>query len=160
MDNSLPIKLSRLVGVCLLLLFLTQLLTACNPTADHRTESEKNWSVTLEISGGFAGIMQTLTLDHTGQAVWVDKKRKTRVEKQLSEQDLRTYAELIKALPVATDTKSEAGSCRDCINYGLRINQAGTLKRRQLDSISLSDSDAKGLILQLNKLASELKTHK
>ena len=151
-------KLTRFVLVILSAIYL---LAACSPTApgsnpdSHSTEV--SWSITLNISGGFAGIMQTISLDQTGKALLVDNKLKSKVEKQVTKQELQTYVKLVKNLPDIPDTKAKPGQCRDCFNYSLVAIYAETQKRRVVDSMAITESDAKELISKLTMLAKEMK---
>ena len=151
----MPIKLTSYI---LTIISLFYLVSGCNSTAHDTNNSEANWSITLNISGGFAGIMQTVNLDQTGKAILVDNKLKLKVEKQVTKQELQTYVKLVKNLPDIPDTKAKPGQCRDCFNYSLVAIYADTQKRRVVDSMAITESDAKELITKLTVLAKEMKS--
>jgi hypothetical protein len=138
--------------------FALFLLSACNPTTPQADQAATDWSITLDISGGFAGLMQTLTLDQSGQGVLIDQRKKSRIEKQVTGQDLRTYAELVKNLADASHAKSLPDQCRDCINYSLTVRYDSTVKRRAVNNLTLADSDAKQLLTRLMSLVTQMKT--
>ena len=144
------------------------LLSACSPTGQNQESATEqpqdtaspNWSVMLNISGGFAGLMQTLTLDQSGQAIFIDKRKKSRTEKQITREDLQIYADLVKNLADTDHAETRPDQCRDCINYALDISSDGKLKHRAVNTISLTNSDAKELISKLASLAAEMRANK
>jgi hypothetical protein len=144
------------------------LMSACAPTersqesatALQQAAVTTSWSAILNISGGFAGLMQTLTLDQSGQAIFIDKRKKSRTAKQITREDLQIYADLVKNLADTNRANSRPDQCRDCINYALEISSDGKLKHREVNTISLTNSDAKELISKLASLAAEMRANK
>ena len=157
---TIPVLLPIILGMLL--------MSACAPTErsqESATPQQQaavttSWSAILNISGGFAGLMQTLTLDQSGQAIFIDKRKKSRTEKQVTREDLQIYADLVKNLANTNRTETRPDQCRDCINYALDISSDGKLKRRAVNTISLTNSDAKELISKLASLAAEMRANK
>ena len=156
----IPVFVSIILGIIL--------MSACAPTdqgqesaaAQQQDPVTTSWSAKLNISGGFAGLMQTLTLDQSGQAIFIDKRKKSRTEKQVTREDLQIYADLVKNLADTDRTETRPDQCRDCINYALDISSDGKLKHRAVNTISLTNSDAKELISKLASLAAEMRANK
>ena len=156
----IPVLLPIILGMLL--------ISACAPTersqesatAQQQAAVTTSWSAILNISGGFAGLMQTLTLDQSGQAIFIDNRKKSRTEKQVTREDLQIYADLVKNLADTNRTETRPDQCRDCINYALDISSDGKLKRRAVNTISLTNSDAKELISKLASLAAEMSANK
>ena len=157
---TIPVLLPIILGMLL--------ISACAPaersqesaTAHQQAAVTTSWSAILNISGGFAGLMQTLTLDQSGQAIFIDKRKKSRTEKQVTREDLQIYADLVKNLADTDRTETRPDQCRDCINYALDISSDGKLKHRAVNTISLTNSDAKELISKLASLAAEMRANK
>ena len=160
MKNSTLTKLGSKTGFLSVFLSFAMLLIACNPTASDTTSSSANWSVKLSLSGGFAGLNRSISLNQDGQAIYIDKRAKSRVEKQVTQQDLQDYVKLVKILPVNQALKPKPTRCNDCINYVLVASFDGTSKRRTANDLTLGSSDANELIKNLTMLASEMATKK
>ena len=142
------------------ILFLLSLLTACNSVGEVTLSTQSEWSATLNYSGGFAGLMRSISIDQTGKAVFQDNRTGSQIERKLEPDHLQVYADLVKILPGRTSADNRSNQCRDCINYSLVVVYDGIHKRRMADDLSLKDSDAKALISKLTKLASELDKNK
>ena len=156
MKNSTLTRLGIKTGFLSVLLSFAILLIACNPTTSDTTSPSANWSVKLTLSGGFAGLNRSISLNQDGQAIYIDKRAKSRVEKQVTKADLQTVAKLVKILSPSDETVRGPSQCRDCINYVLAASYDGTHIRRAVDTITVQDSDAKDLIKKLTILASEV----
>ena len=68
------VKLPSRAAFVPLLFFMLSLLSACNSVDGNSKTTQPDWSVTLTYSGGFAGLMRSITVDHSGLAVFHDKK--------------------------------------------------------------------------------------
>lgn len=149
-----------------ILLCCTLLLTACVPVEQHNettpiqssTEQTGTWSVSLDISGGFAGLMQRIRVDHSGSAVYSDLKRNTESARQLSPTELQACTAALKALsPADAKTVNRFSKCRDCYLYNLVATDNNKTIRITTDDTGLQDSGAKELIQMLTKLASDMR---
>ena len=143
-------------------------LSACTPveqqndklTTKTTVASGSPWSVTLEKSGGFAGVMQSITLDQTGTAVFTDQKTKFRAEKQLDANELQTSAAAVKSLATKAETAKRFSQCRDCFNYTLITTSDQGKQKFITDDIQMPQSVSKDLIQMLNNLASTMQKSK
>ena len=140
---------------CILLIY------ACNPTeqstakstAQPTPDSDPDWTLTLYISGGYAGLIRNISLDQTGRAILVDEKLKSRVETSVTPNDLQMFTKLVKILPSRAAGGSRSTQCRDCITYKLVTNINDTKQQIIADDITLHESSAKELIQKLTRLA-------
>ena len=81
-----------------LILVFASLLTACNSVGEDTQIPQSEWSATLNYSGGFAGLMRSISIDQTGRVVFQDNRTRSQIEKKLEPDHLQVYADLIKAL--------------------------------------------------------------
>jgi hypothetical protein len=72
-------------------------MSACQPatTAGGEASSVRAWNVDFELSGGFAGMMKQVKISHDGRLVAENLKRRTRVEKRISPEELRNLDRMI-----------------------------------------------------------------
>jgi hypothetical protein len=107
-------------------------LTACSlgePAAtgeqddSQAAEAARSWMLDYALSGGFAGLMQQLSVTSDGRLVAVDKKSGRQVEKTLAPEQLRELDALLAQLegaPAAPSRPAIASRCADCVEYRLQ----------------------------------------
>jgi len=111
------------------ILAVTLLISACGTsvTAGPQAVAARSWEVSFELSGGIAGMMKQMTVSHDGRLVAENLKRRTRVEKRMSPDQLRDLDRMIgQARPEqATPTGILGRRCADCIHYRVTVTGAG-----------------------------------
>lgn len=128
-------------------------MASCHPLE----QSTADWSVSLTISGGIAGQIQEISLDQTGHAVFLDKRKRNEIRKLLSTEDRERFASQVQALSNSTTAGVKPHKkCRDCILYTLVTTYAGIQQRRITDSLGVQRSQARELIHGLTRLATEM----
>jgi hypothetical protein len=78
----------------------------------------------LSLSGGFAGLLQHLSVTSRGTLIAVDRKAGRQVEQTLSSEQLRELDALLTRLESAPATENPPtmpNRCADCIEYQLQI---------------------------------------
>ena len=85
-------------------------------TIAQRTE---RWSLTFELSGGFAGLDRRLELTSAGAATARDRRRRRDVTRQLPPDELTEIDRLV-ASAVSLDMSNRT-SCRDCLTYAIDV---------------------------------------
>jgi len=104
-------------------------ISACAPavTAETPTGAPATWEVRFELSGGIVGMMKQMTISHDGRLVAENLRRRTRVEKRLSSDELRELHQLIERAGSAPGTVTDfPGRCADCMQYRLTVAQSGS----------------------------------
>ena len=137
--------------------------TACSPTGEDKTAvgqaentANTSWAASLDISGGFAGLMQNIAIDQSGKAIFINKKTNSRVEQRIPPNVLREYAKLVEGLPLVKPDTRPFNQCRDCISYTLLTDFNGTKQHTTIDDTEMQNSAAKVLIQKLTALASKM----
>ena len=125
------------------------LVSACGPavTAGTPAGATRSWEVGFELSGGIAGMMKQMTISHDGRLVAENLKRRTRVEKRMSADQLRELHRLVEqAQSVQGTAMGSPGRCADCMQYRLTIrepesrasvSESGAIEQRQSRSPEL-----------------------
>lgn len=100
-------------------------VSACLPAATPETATARTWEVAFEMSGGFAGMMNQMTISGDGRLVAENLKRRTRVEKRLSAAQAEELDRLIsRAQPAPAPAREPLRRCADCIQYRLSVTEA------------------------------------
>ncbi len=103
-------------------------ISACLPlvTAGTQAGATRPWEVGFELSGGIAGTMKQMTISHDGRLVAENLRRRVRVEKRLSADQLRELDRLVERAESAPGmaTGSPRG-CADCMQYRLTVTRSG-----------------------------------
>ncbi len=131
------------------------LISACVPGT--HAGATGSWKVGFELSGGFAGTMQQITISHDGQIVAENLRRGISVEKRLSADQLRELHRLIgQAKSAPGEVTGSLGRCADCMQYRLTVtgpegrptvSESGAIERQQSSNPEL----IKFLIVILNE---------
>lgn len=108
------------------------------------------------VSGGIAGISQTLLATSDGRLVARDLRRGTKVEQRIDRQTEQNIARAMNALsgegPIVSPLP---GRCRDCFNYEIQAVLDGERRHVRLSSDRLEDSPYRDLV----KILSETMRH-
>jgi len=138
---------------------VTLLISACVPviTAGTHAGATRSWEVGFELSGGIAGMMKQMTVFHDGRLVAENLRRRIRVEKRLSTDQLRELHRLIEQAESAPGMAMGSPSrCADCMHYRLTVtgpegrptvSESGAIEQQQSRSPEL----IKFLIVVLNE---------
>jgi len=122
---------------------VTLLISACGPavTAGTQADATRSWEVGFELSGGIAGMMKQMTISHDGRLVAENLRRRIRVEKRLSTDQMRELHRLIEQAESAPGTAiGFPGRCADCMQYRLTVtgpegrpavSEGGAIEQRQ-----------------------------
>ena len=107
------------------------MLGACSSPLSGETgateESRNQWQVTLNLSGGFAGLQRQFTIDNSGAFVASDRRAGT-IKGKLKTEQLAKLDELLDALegvPTQQSRPSFPGGCADCLVSRLDVSFNG-----------------------------------
>ncbi|MGC8857037.1 MAG: protealysin inhibitor emfourin [Anaerolineae bacterium] len=138
-------KLLRKISV--LLLWIVVLSTwACNiPPAEKPTPAATpgachppaTWQIEFQRSGGFAGLMQSLTLSSDGKMTASDLRTHQSVSGTLQAQELESIASLLAQNCPFEKPRGES-RCADCFLYTLKITMDGTPYQVEVNDVALS----------------------
>lgn len=122
-------------GMKISLLFLSLLiLKGCTPSdsvfvREHPDNQPpaitRTWAIDFDISGGFAGIRQKLSITSSGTMVAIDNKQGRRVERLLQPAQLTELDKLltrIESTPITEDQTRISSQCADCVKYLIKAN--------------------------------------
>lgn len=115
-------------------------------TAPDSDTQQTPWTVTLIVSGGFAGVHRAITADQTGVVKYEDRKTGTVSNEAMGAADLRTLGALINNLPDRPDDVRSRSNCYDCYHYQLDYARDGVAGSYRLSDVDLSDSDVRELV--------------
>ena len=104
-------------------------------TPSMQDVSRDVWQLTLQLTGGFAGIDRQLELSSTGELKVTDRRRGTQVITQASATELAQIASMVADLK-SVDAVRES-TCRDCVQYDLRIRLSGRSLLFNINDVSL-----------------------
>lgn len=113
--------------------------------------------VEFSVSGGFAGIRQSLTVDGTGLIVARDDKRGKVVRGQLDPARLaEIWAVFMKINPEAGATTQRLDArCKDCFQYTIMSTAGGRRHRASVSSAALSASPYGEVVKSLSQILRE-----
>lgn len=121
------------------------------PTHQQISDLAGAWMVSLQLSGGFAGLSQSIDISSDGTAVAKNERSNKTVKRQLTSDELSQLMTLVKSASL----KSPGGGlpvCVDCFNYNIQINSDGGKFTAQFDDVSLPDSGMSSLVKYLREL--------
>src|SRR5882672_383835 len=99
-------------------------ISGCVPAVTTETQAvaARPWEVGFELSGGFAGMAKQMTISHDGRLVAENLRRRVRVEKRLSADQLRELDRLVEQAELAPGMAwGSPGRCADCMQYRLTV---------------------------------------
>lgn len=97
--------------------------TPVPPTAT--VAASEVWSIEFHRSGGFAGLIQSLTLSSDGQARYEDMRAQTVKTGTLSAADLTEMRALIDSSGFFSQAASQDAPCADCFNLSIAVTLDG-----------------------------------
>jgi hypothetical protein len=112
--------------------------------------AQSNWRLTLEVTGGIAGVERRLDLASTGDLEVVDRRRGTRSLARVSAEELNRIASLVAALEAPVGVRPSP--CADCFNYSLDVDRSGRILAFRLNDLSAAASPAQPLLRVLTAL--------
>jgi hypothetical protein len=131
-------------------------LRAAEVAPEAKSAEAGPWEVDFQLSGGFAGMMKQLRISHDGRLVAENLKRRARVEKHLSPEELRNLDRMItqsRPAPAAMPQGTLGRRCADCINYRLTVTGTGERPARSesgtIEGRRPSDPDLIGFLISL-----------
>lgn len=148
------IIIAALVGGYLLYRNQVKPISSLQPQNPVVTPQAPKWRLELSVSGGFQGVMQTVSLSSDGQLVAVDSRTDKQVTTYAPEKSLMEVAGQVASLSPSSlpaPPRDRILSCPDCFVYALTVHQDGKVKD---DSYRLDDSSLGGSGLE--KLIGEL----
>lgn len=137
--------------VAIISILITAGLSACALPGNPPTISEP-WQLSLEVSGGFAGIHRQLTLTNTGELAATDHITGATAAAQISAADLAEVASLVLQIQLSAAAAGDLPPCNDCFEYILGISLGGEQIEIVANDISLEDSPFAPLVRKLNDL--------
>jgi len=119
---------------------------ACSPPAE--------WSIRYNRSGGFAGFVESLTLDSEGNLEVQSERPPVDEQKTISEEQVEEITEfLIQACPFDVDPGKEV--CADCFVYDLHIQMEDRSYAAQATDVTLT-GDLQPLVAALSQLLQDM----
>jgi len=137
--------------VAIISILITASLSACALPGNPSSISEP-WQLSLEVSGGFAGIHRQLTLTNTGELAATDHITGANGAVQLSAAELGEVAGLVSQIQVPAASSGDLPPCNDCFEYKLGVSLKGDQFEVVANDISLEDSPFAPLVRKLNDL--------
>jgi hypothetical protein len=111
------------------------------------------WRLTLQLTGGLAGIDRQLELASTGELKVTDRRRGIQVITQASASELAQISSMVADLKSVDAGRRSA--CRDCIEYDLKVRLSGRTLHFTINDVSLAGTPveplANVLITALNR---------
>lgn len=133
-------------------LLLLSLVSACTTSAtDTRVPDTPNWRISMSVSGGLRGIMQSIEVTDSGWFSVTDLEQRIVRTGRLSE----AKRERVTALLAELDGARVAGGdgafsrCADCVHYELRLVVADARTVVRLDSLNVARSAYAALVKAL-----------
>ena len=117
----------------------------------------QSWTVTLAVTGGFAGWIRNLSVDSNGQLIINDLKANKGIRKKLNNKELEDLSSLVSQLENAksvSKTLPFTKKCADCIQYKVSIRWQNSQVLASLNDINLHKSPYKSLVLFSRKIMS------
>jgi hypothetical protein len=106
---------------------------ACRPPA--------TWQIEFQRSGGFAGLMQSLTLSSDGKMTASDLRTNQSSSRTLKAQELESIATALAQSCPFEIPRSES-RCADCFLYTLKITMDGTPYQVEISDVTLPQNMA------------------
>jgi len=144
-----------------ILLVSSAILVACETSdtgssTSKEVEGDPGWQITLQTSGGFAGIRQKLVVSNKGMAQFTNQKTSTQINGITPPDDLIELASMVKTLPVEAKSVLGDGRCRDCFSHVLQITENGQSRTIRVNGIVDPNAPVSRLLTKLNQLKTTL----
>ena len=104
-------------------------------TASMQDGPHDVWQLTLQLTGGFAGMDRQLELASTGELKVTDRRRGTHAITQASASELAQIAAMVADLKSVDAVRRS--TCRDCIQYDLTIRLNGRTLLFSVNDVSV-----------------------
>jgi hypothetical protein len=115
--------------------------------------------LTLEQSGGIAGVHKRFTLGSSSDTLVVeDMRRATRILRPLSGDERAELSKLVAERGGAPAPRSASGACRDCFEFTMTMTGPGKPRSAHYDSSTLPGSPDDALITWILKLTAPAPT--
>jgi len=144
-----------------------------NENSKNDLKQHQNWNVTYSQSGGIAGLMNSIKIDHTGTITSTDDKLQKSVSRKVSKNDINQLYKMLVAIetkkpgtPTAASTPAtpstqptsppgfNRSTCRDCIDSSLRvefIKHIYTVNFKMMPTANNAYRKIANKILEINK---------
>jgi len=139
-------------------LLFSILLAACDkatPTSQQIPSPTGKWMVNMHLSGGIAGLSQSIEILSDGAVTAKDEQSNKIVKRQLTSDKLTQFVALVKSTSLKSSSGGPTG-CADCFNYNIPIDFDGRKFTALLDDVSLPDSGMELLVGYLRKLMNQM----
>lgn len=150
--SSAPVR-----GDCILLAAVLLLLSACTTgsgAGQPATGNDDGWHLTLEQSGGFAGVHKRYTLDSSSDVLVVeDLRRASRISRPLTRDERKQLSKLVAAREGAPAVPATGGACPDCFEFTITVESAGKPRSAHYDSRTLAGSPDDSLVTWILKVS-------
>jgi len=136
--------LKRMCGLLLMIALLG--MGACKPRATEKPTPAATpgacglpttWQIEFQRSGGFAGLMQSLTLSSDGKLTANDLRTNQSASRTLKPQERESIAALLAQTCPFEVSRAES-RCADCFIYTLKITMDGVPYQVEINDVSLS----------------------
>ncbi len=129
------------------------LLSACAGSATATSDGDapfaaQRWQVSLSVSGGLRGTVQTLQVWHDGRLSAIDHKQRIKRSGRLTAARRDRIEGLLATIadPSAQATNNAFSRCADCLQYELEISANGRRHVARADSLAIADSPHAALV--------------
>lgn len=142
------------IKLTLSLLTIIIFVTSCSqlrPIPQPLPSPSRNWIVTMNQSGGIAGVSLTVKISSNGQLSAEDQRSHRSVSQILSSQTITRLNQLVSGTSVSAGNSPQSG-CADCFIYDLEIQSEESDFHVHVDDVTLKDSGAADLISYMIKL--------
>lgn len=119
--------------------------------------SQQDWVVSLNLTGGFAGWMKNTSINSAGDVTINDLKRNKIIKNVINNNELTELAQLISAkkeVKYTDNLENETSICADCFNYKLSIRWHNQEVLTTLNDLELNKSEFKSIVLFMRKITS------
>lgn len=135
----------------MLIVLIFSLLAACGAIpagVAHLPALEGNWSITFTQSGGFIGVLRTVTITSDGKVTALDERENQAGTIRLTEAELTELERHISVARLIRPAEKDS-ACADCFIYDLQIESGNARFNVQLDDVTLTESGLQPLIQYL-----------
>ena len=138
--NRLHFRIFAIAILCLIL----QACTATDPDSTVANQAVDNtWSVNIEISGGFAGVHQNLTVNSSRQVKVEDHrtgKSSTFVAPESEVVEIGKLVETFVRSDTARSGTKKTTQCADCFEYRIQVESKEVTRTAQLSGFPQNNS--------------------
>jgi hypothetical protein len=135
-SRRLSLYLSPIVGAALGLCLACATAASTQPT----TPSSAAWTLTFDMTGGFAGLDRRLELTSDGSATVNDRRRRLTRAAKATDGELKAIGALVATV---RSLDSRAPGCRDCFEYALDLQSGGARVTVRANDTGMGGDSAK-----------------